>query len=203
MNLKFYEENAAPEFVELLHRLDQGNHRFKNNKTIQHDFAGERMKLLDGQKPFAIVLTCSDSRVVPNYIFDAKMGEFFVIRTAGNVIDDVALGSIEYAVSHLNCKLLMILGHQFCGAVTAAVQGGSTSKYIEKTLDHLKHAVHSVKDKNYEHHEAVDEIVIQNVKNQMKKALDQSEVIRKYHEESKILVVGAYYSLETGDIDFI
>ena len=107
---------------EALQRLKDGNHRFvKEQWEGKFNDSKRRNSLVDGQSPYAIVLSCADSRVVPELAFDTGLGELFVIRVAGNVANTESIASIEYAVAHLNTKLIMILGHQNCGAVTAAM----------------------------------------------------------------------------------
>ena len=122
------EEPSAVTAAEALHRLEEGNARFVSgllSSTTPAALAASREKVAQGQKPFAVIVGCSDSRVGPEVIFDQKLGDIFVIRTAGEVVDDVALGSIEYAVEHLGAPLIVVLGHQRCGAVDAAVAGSA------------------------------------------------------------------------------
>ena len=103
--------------------LKAGNARFISGAlSPKEDYAEDRKRLAEGQHPFAVVLCCSDSRVAPEIIFDQKLGDLFVIRNAGNVVDDDVLGSIEYAVEHLGTPLVVVLGHSCCGAVTATFQ---------------------------------------------------------------------------------
>lgn len=111
---------------EQLAKLQDGNRRYLAQPSAK-DFAKARAETLEGQKPYAIVLTCSDSRVPPEHIFDAGIGEIFVVRTAGNVVDKIALGSIEYAAEHLHAPLLLVMGHERCGAVKAAWEAVSVS----------------------------------------------------------------------------
>lgn len=108
-----------------LELLKEGNARFVSGALTPKDhYKEERQKLSEGQHPFAVVLCCSDSRVVPEILFDQQLGDLFVIRNAGNVVDLHVLGSIEYAVEHLGAPLVVVLGHSNCGAVTATCQGG-------------------------------------------------------------------------------
>ena len=100
-----------------------------------------RKELVEGQHPFAIILCCSDSRVPPEVIFDQGLGDLFIVRTAGNVFDNIALGSIEYAVEHLEVPLLVVLGHGQCGAVTATVEGGHAPGHISNVVEAIQPAV--------------------------------------------------------------
>ena len=97
--------------------------------------------MIDGQKPYAVILTCSDSRVVPELIFDTGIGELFVIRIAGNVASPSSIASIEYAVTHVDVKLIVVLGHQNCGAVTAALGGVDNGKNIDHLLNFIQPAI--------------------------------------------------------------
>ncbi|MEM4707791.1 MAG: carbonic anhydrase, partial [Candidatus Anstonellales archaeon] len=101
---------------EAIEKLKEGNRRFVSGQRAGYNFAERRKEVLGGQKPFVTIVTCSDSRVVPEFIFDANIGELFVVRTAGNILDDVSLGSVEYGTGHLKTPLLLILGHEQCGA---------------------------------------------------------------------------------------
>jgi carbonic anhydrase len=114
-------------------KLREGHQRFQSESPIHGSGVGasRREELLSGQAPFATVLTCSDSRVSPEHIFDAGLGDLFVCRNAGNLLDELTLGSIEYAAAHTGCPLLMVLGHQSCGAVTAAVSAAENPEAHE------------------------------------------------------------------------
>ena len=109
-----------------LAKLIAGNRRYVQHRQQYPDQSlPHRKELVSGQHPFAVILGCADSRVPPELLFDQGLGDLFVIRVAGNLVDDVVLGSIEYAVEHLGTKLIMVLGHEKCGAVSAAVEGGT------------------------------------------------------------------------------
>src|SRR5688572_16994 len=117
-------------------RLVYGNRRFVNGETQHPNQSAEhRLALAKGQAPFAVVVACSDSRVCPEIVFDQGLGDLFVIRVAGNTIGNVELGSIEYAVEHLHAKLVIVVGHEKCGAVGAAVKGGETHGHIGDLTD--------------------------------------------------------------------
>ena len=124
-------------------RLDRGNLRWRRREDEE-----ARLRLLtarQGQEPYAIVIACSDSRVIPEQIFDARLGELFVIRVAGNVLDRHQLGSIEYAAGHLHCRLILMLGHTGCGAVSAALSGGGEG-FIQYITDEILLAVGEERD---------------------------------------------------------
>ena len=123
--------------------LIEGNARFISGKTLSKDLSSTRRidLMKNGQHPFAVIVSCSDSRVPPELLLDQALGDLFVIRVAGNVITPVELGSVEYAVEHLKAPLVVVLGHEGCGAVTAAVQGGEIPGSISAITDKIKPAV--------------------------------------------------------------
>lgn len=127
----------------LIARLQEGNLRWQQRQDEQT--ALRRRTAAEGQQPYAIVIACSDSRVIPEQLFDAGLGELFVIRVAGNVLDRHQLGSIEYAAGHLHCRLILLLGHTGCGAVGAALSGGGDG-FIQYIIDEILLAVGEEKD---------------------------------------------------------
>jgi carbonic anhydrase len=134
---------------EALSKLLAGNRRFVAGimqNVAPHHVVRDRHRLAQQQHPFAIVLGCSDSRVAPEIVFDEGLGDIFVIRTAGHVVDNVALGSIEYAVEHFDCPLVLVLAHERCGAVTAAVEGGEIPGHIGDVTVPILPAVEATKD---------------------------------------------------------
>lgn len=176
----------------------EGNRRYLGTPA-QKDLAKMRADTLNGQAPYAIVLTCSDSRVAPEHIFDAGLGEIFVVRNAGNVADKVALGSIEYAAEHLHAPLLVVLGHEKCGAVNAAWEfpegqkpEGNLGQIVKLVLKAVQKAKKKGKDAEY----AAGE----NVKRQVKTILRKSPVCKKLVEEGKLKIVGAKYNLSDGNV---
>ena len=184
---------------ELLQKLKDGNQRFVNN-NLQHQAENQerREELVVGQSPYAIVLSCADSRVVPELAFDAGLGELFVVRVAGNVANTSSLASMEYAVAHLNTSLIVVLGHQSCGAVTAAVQGGDNGPNLNHLLHHIKPAIESVADPN-----SIDDVIRKNAELTVKTISSNSEIISKAVEEGKVQIIPAYYHLDNGKVEFL
>jgi carbonic anhydrase len=132
---------AAAEANSPLARLEEGNRRAaSNHSTHPHASSARRGEVAQSQSPFAVIVSCSDSRVPPELLFDQGYGDLFVIRIAGNVVEDTALGSIEYAVEHLGAKLLVVLGHERCGAVKATVDGGEAPGHIGSIVNAIKPA---------------------------------------------------------------
>lgn len=129
-----------------LAKLKEGNARFVNSKVSESKpTAARRAETAQSQHPFAIVLGCADSRTSPEIIFDQNIGDVFVVRNAGNLVDDHALGSIEYAVEHLGARLIVVLGHEKCGAVTAAVASSTAPGHVESIVRDIQPAVEAVK----------------------------------------------------------
>jgi carbonic anhydrase len=153
---------------------------------IRHDTA------VNGQHPYSVIVTCSDSRVSPEHIFSAGIGELFVIRTAGNVIGTFELGSIEYGVEHLGAKVVVVMGHSHCGAVAAALEGGAEGN-IEAIVKEIKEGIGREKDagnaENLNIRHSVDVIM-------------GSEIIKKLVDEKKVIVIGAKYDIYTGAVEF-
>ena len=154
----------------------------------------------ENQHPFAIVLGCADSRVPPETVFDQGLGDLFVVRVAGNVIDDQSLGSIEYAVDHLAVRLIVVLGHQRCGAVQAAkdtlAANGKAPGHIQSLVTAIEPAVEAtVKDD-------LEATVKANVKNVVQALRSSTPVLKAKIDAGELKVVGAYYSLDTGAVAF-
>lgn len=180
---------------EALERLRQGNLRYLQTETNPGDVSPvSRLRTAkEGQQPYAIILCCSDSRVVPEHIFSAGLGELFVIRVAGNVIDDHQLGSIEYAAGHLNARLILVLGHTGCGAVDAAIAGGADG-YIRYITDEILLAIGTEKD-DYR-------ACCRNVRHSMEQILE-SPVIHGLERERHLQIAGAMYHTDSGLVEFL
>lgn len=177
--------------------LSEGNNRFIQGKLSTYDVGtNRRAELAHGQHPYAVVVTCSDSRVPPELIFDQALGNIFVIRVAGNVLDAVALGSIEYAVEHLNTKLIVVMGHEKCGAVKATVDGGHVPPNIGAIAAKIQPAVDIAKATNPDNiYEAATDANIVNMVNLVK--VDQI-----INQIDGVKVVGAKYHFHSGEVMF-
>jgi len=190
---------------EALKRLQDGNQRFRANRTTIRETStpSTREALAAGQKPFAIILSCSDSRVPPEIIFDQGLGEIFVVRVAGNIPDPVILGSIEYAAEHFNCPLVMVLGHKRCGAVSAAVESqghphGNIGAIIKTITPAVKQARKDAKGVSQS--DLVEAAIDNNIKLVAKSLSRQSPVIRSLVDAGRIKVVNAKYDLDDGTV---
>jgi carbonic anhydrase len=186
---------------EALARLKAGNERFVTGQLIHPNAGAERRaEVAKGQKPYAIVVGCSDSRVGPEVVFDQGLGDLFVVRTAGNVVDDVALGSIEYAVAHFGVPVIFVLGHTRCGAVSAAVAGGEAPGHVGSIVEKIKPAVEETKGKEGD---PVDNAVRANVRNVVNQLRNAGPILSALVKSGKLRVVGGCYDLETGKVGMV
>jgi carbonic anhydrase len=190
---------------EALQKMMDGNKRFVSDKLISKASCDiKRKELTAGQKPFAIVLTCSDSRVPPEIIFDQFLGDLFVIRVAGNVVDPIELGSIEYAAEHLNSPLLMILGHSKCGAVTATVDAkGETEGNIGAIVKKIQPAAEAANKKGGTKEKIVETAIEENVKNVYMDVMTHSSIVSHLAHEGKLKIVGGIYMLDKGNVEML
>ena len=179
----------------ILDYLEQQNEIYVQTGKNSGDLSKEKRvdTTENGQHPYAVIVTCSDSRVPAEHIFNAGIGELFVIRTAGNVIGDHALGSVEYGAEHLGAKLVVVLGHTNCGAVDAALNGGAHG-YIATITDEISACLPAGC--------APREAEILNVENSISRILE-SEIMSELTEAGATRVVGAIYDIESGKVDFI
>jgi len=179
----------------------EGNKRYVSERaTHKHQDSQRRLEVKNGQNPFAVVISCSDSRVPPEIIFDQGIGDLFIIRLAGNIVDDAALGSIEYAVEHLGVKYIMVLGHENCGAVKATVQGGEAPGHIGCIVKAIKPAIDSVRGRTADLPEVgMRANVVMTV--QMLKTADP--ILKPLFEKSELMIVGARYDLDDGRVDIM
>ena len=179
---------------EAIEKLKQGNEKYLDSDCCSGDISCRirRATCDNGQNPYAIVITCSDSRVIPESIFNAGIGDLFVIRVAGNVIDDHQLGSVEYAASHLGVKLIVVLGHDHCGAVDAAINHDPEG-YIKFITDEIREAIGDETDEY--------KACVLNVKHSIS-IIENSFSIHN-EEEHGLKVIGAVYHLEDGRVEFI
>jgi carbonic anhydrase len=192
--------HATPSADEVWNSLMAGNGRFVSGKPEARDLVPLREKLAAGQSPKAIILSCSDSRVGPELIFDQTLGDIFVVRTAGNVADAVALGSIEYAVDHLHSPLLVVLGHQKCGAVSAACSGDKMpSKNLDAIMEKITPAV--TQAKTYaKPDDLIESAIRENVRRSTQDVLAHSEIVRDAVNSGKLNVIEAEYQLDSGRV---
>jgi carbonic anhydrase len=183
---------------EVMERLKVGNARFVADKLDgQLQDSSRRQKLTGGQDPYAVVLSCADSRVVPELAFDTGLGELFVVRVAGNVANTSSIASIEYAVAHLKTPVIVVLGHQSCGAVGAALAGGDNGYNLNHLLAHIVPAMEASQSRE------VNEVVKTNAQLTAEALSARSSIIKEAVDSGALQVVPAYYELESGAVRFL
>jgi carbonic anhydrase len=199
----FYFSSIQPketkmEIQESLNRLIEGNERFVNDQLNGNLQDSSRREALEGgQNPYAIILSCADSRVVPELTFDTGLGEIFTIRVAGNVANSSSIASIEYAVAHLGSKLIVVLGHQSCGAVTAAVAGGDNGEHLNHLLGHISPAIEASGSEA-----SITDVVKKNAQMTGDALKAKSSIIANAVNAGDVKIVSAYYNLDSGKVDF-
>lgn len=189
---------TAPE--DALEKLIAGNKRFSEGKSTHKKWEEEaRQNKSVSQAPFAIILGCSDSRTPPEILFDQGLGDLFVVRVAGNVVGDIELASIEYGVAHLHSTLIVVLGHQGCGAVTAALQGPSAQSDLHEIYPLIESAITECKQAGTE--ELVD-VIKCNVRHSMQ-TLKSASALVPFLDKKKLKIVGGYYDFQTGKVTLV
>jgi carbonic anhydrase len=194
--------------VEALGRLRDGNRRFVDGSSDVANALGEarRAELVDGQQPFAVVLACSDSRVPVELIFDQGLGDLFVIRVAGNIVAPSQIGSVEYAASQLGTQLVVVLGHSNCGAVQATLAElqqphDDWSPNLGAIVERIRPAIQALLDRSTE--VALHDAVVANVRQSVAALVHGSTVIESLIDSDSLRVIGAEYSIESGEVRFL
>jgi len=183
-----------------LDALKSGNDRFVQGHPIhQHQDIDRRTEVAQGQHPIAIIVGCSDSRVPPEIVFDQGLGDLFVVRVAGNIVDDHALGSIEYAAEHLHATLIVVLGHDRCGAVQAAVSSPDAPGHIQSIVDAIRPAV---KAATTQPGNLLDNAIDENVRRVVADLQTSEPILRPEVETGHLQILGARYNLDTGAVRF-
>jgi carbonic anhydrase len=189
---------------EALQLLVNGNRRYVDGTPKQHDFKNEREALTRGQNPYAGILSCADSRIAPEYAFDAGRGDLFVCRVAGNFANPDTIASFEYAIAILNTPLLMVLGHRACGAVDAAIKsikdGTTLPGHLPSLVSALSPAVKAVADRSGN---MLDDAIKENVILNVAKLKSATPIIDKAVAEKKVRIVGAVYNLDDGRVELL
>jgi carbonic anhydrase len=196
---KEYLQNLTP--YQGFEILQEGNKRFINNINTDHD----HLKLIDqtreGQYPFAVILSCMDSRTSVELIFDQGLGDLFSIRIAGNIVNPDILASIEYAIKYIGSKVLMVLGHTECGAIKSAKQGVNDG-HITSLLDRIQPSISKALLKDGKNHLFDDKVAYANVENSLEEILTQSKIVKEMFESGRIGIVGGIYNIDNGEVDF-
>jgi len=196
---KEYLQNLTPyQGYEL---LVDGNKRFINNLQSDHDHLEMINETREGQYPFAVILSCMDSRTSTELIFDQGLGDIFSIRVAGNIVNNDILASIEYATKYIGSKVLMVLGHTECGAIKSA-KAGVTDGHITALLNRIQPSIAKAMLKEEEYHLFSDNAAYANVENSLEEILTRSEIVKEMFKKGEIGLVGGVYNIETGQVDF-
>lgn len=189
-----------------LEKLKAGNTRFAQGHPLHPDETRKRIReLKKGQHPYAIVVSCSDSRVPPELIFDQGFGDIFSIRTAGNIIGDYELGSIEYAVEHFDCNLVVVMGHENCGAIEAYLK----ADHLHPHFDHIEKIVEYITNEAEEKaladsvHNNIDYAVRANISHGVNLLRSSMPVLKPLADKNKLTIIGALYDLDTGKVSFL
>ena len=181
--------------------LVEGNKRFINNLQTDHDHLEMINETREGQYPFAVILSCMDSRTSVELIFDQGLGDLFSVRVAGNIVNDDILASLEYAVKYVGSKLLMVLGHTECGAINSA-KAGVKDGHITSLLDRITPAISKAMLKDDGTHLFNDQVAYANVENSLEEILTKSAIVKELFQKGDIGLVGGVYNIETGEVDF-
>jgi carbonic anhydrase len=195
---KEFLENLTP--FQAYELLVEGNKRFINNLNTDHDHLELINQTREGQYPFAVILSCMDSRTSTELIFDQGLGDLFSIRVAGNIVNNDILASIEYAVKYVGSKVLMVLGHTECGAIKSAKQGVADG-HITGLLKRIQPSISKslLYDDSYLFS---DKVAYANVENSLEEILNQSEIVKDMFKKGEIGLVGGVYNIDNGKVDF-
>ena len=185
--------------------LNEGNQRFLNNLSINRNLLQIVNDTADGQYPFAVILSCSDSRISNELVFDQGLGDVFSVRLAGNIASINAIGSMEYACKVLGSKMIVVMGHTNCGAVTAACNGVKLDN-LTPLLEQVQLAIQTsgmpVDQRDCNNKEFINDLALHNVFYNIDAILNTSDIIRNYVEEGEVGIAGAMYNVSTGKVEF-
>ena len=181
--------------------LVEGNKRFVNNLQEDHDHLEMINETREGQFPFAVILSCMDSRTSVELIFDQGLGDLFSIRVAGNVVNEDIIASIEYAVKYVGSKVLMVLGHTACGAIKSA-KADVKDGHITDLLARIKPAISKALLRDDKDCLFSDKVAYANVENSLEEILIRSTIVKELFEKGEIGIVGGVYNVENGEVDF-
>ncbi len=198
---KITQSNLTPQIAHNI--LVEGNMRFVANLKAQRNLKEQVFETSNGQYPFAVILSCIDSRVPAELVFDQGIGDIFSVRVAGNIINDDVLGSIEYACKVAGSKIVVVMGHTKCGAVTAACNGVELGN-ITTLLSKIKPAVSKYKKDNTNFtDEMIENVSLENVNVSIKKITKESSILKDMEANNEIEIIGAMYDVNTGKVEFL
>jgi carbonic anhydrase len=184
-----------------LRALKTGNEHHQRHKySHPHETLARQRELVAGQHPHSMILSCSDSRVPPEVIFDQGLGDLFTVRVAGNVVDDAVIASFEYAVEHLHTHLLAVIGHQSCGAVTAAIEGGDAPGHLPTLIGAIRPSVERAKAQSGK---LIDNAIRLNVEAAIEQLQTSRPILSEAIAKGELQIVGGVVSLETGAVQWL
>ena len=193
--------------TEPLGRLQYGNELFAKG-VLQTPKADEMTRYqleTDGQRPFAVVVSCSDSRVPPELVFNQGLGDLFVVRVAGNIVNEENLASIEYAVGHLKVPLIVVLGHTHCSVIKAAIEGQPLEGHLPHLVAHIEPVIRRLRH-THPHLKGdalIERVTQENVRHTIRAILERSEIVRKLYEAGKVQFAGGVYHLREGKVEWL
>jgi carbonic anhydrase len=197
------ERQNAMSFDDVMKDLMEGNNNFMNNHLIHRDNKAQLKQLLHGQFPKAVVLSCIDSRVPVEEIFDQGVGDLFVVRVAGNIENDHNLASLEYSCKVAGAKVIIVLGHENCGAVKSAVKGVDMGN-ITELLTHIQPAIDHHQDfegeKSFENHDFMELVIKENAIMTVDDIRNQSPILKELEDQGQLKIIGAYFDMDNGEI---
>lgn len=200
-----YGTGSAMSPEEALQRLEEGNRRYAGGVSVNRDYSTERAERATGQRPFAAIVSCADSRVAPEIIFDQGLGDLFVIRVAGNFVNEDGLASLEYGVAVLSIPLVMVLGHSACGAVDATIDvvknGTTLPGHLPRLVEGIRPAVEeAIKD---DPHDLLTEATVENVKDNLAYLKGAKPIVSEAVNSGKVGLVGGLYDVATGIVSIV
>ena len=198
---KITQENLTSK--EAYHILVEGNKRFVQNSKADRNLKEQVLETSKGQYPFAVILSCIDSRVPAELVFDQGIGDIFSVRVAGNIVNEDVLGSIEYACKVAGSKIVVVMGHTKCGAVTAACQNVALGN-ITSLLSKIKPAVEFIKkDEKEMNSDSIERVAVQNVRLSIERIRKESPILFEMENKGEIEIVGAIYDVTKGQVEFL
>lgn len=205
-NVLTAEEQRALTPEKVLQSFKDGNKRFLNNELTSRDHSKQIRSSSLGQYPKAVVLSCMDSRIPVEDVFDKGIGDIFVTRVAGNFVNEDILGSMEFACKVSGAKLILVMGHEYCGAIMAAIDGvkmGNISKMLRKIKPAIKMSQEFAGEKTTKNDAFVDLVSRNNVLNTIETIKRKSFILKEMSEKGEIMISGAYYNMKTGKVTFM
>lgn len=197
-------QNVISPFM-ALELLKEGNKRFINNLNVNRNLLQQANETSDGQHPFAVILSCIDSRTSAELIFDQGLGDIFSVRIAGNIINDDILGSMEYGCKVAGAKIIVVLGHSKCGAVKGAcdnIKLGNLTSLLEKIKPVVEQEKSTLTNRNSSNEDFVEKVATLNVQHSVQHILEKSKLIADMNHSGEIAIIGAMHDIKTGEVRF-